>query len=179
MADIMEASQAKVAAKIHEGGTFEAAKAKAAGKVGIKAIDNGDGTYTVSGKLGDSAWSKTFLSTKGTTQSVGHPDPGYVEKVKAILQKNAGADQIGQDSNGDGQYGAANKSLEAGKGGRSQLLHDRITLQMCEKGYSHEQSDSVARTIVSKNAAAKGYVSPFAKTAAGDPAPATKAAKGV
>ena len=177
MVDIQDASQAKVAAKIHEGGTFEAAKAKAAGKVGIKAIDNGDGTYTVSGKLGDSAWSKTFLSTKGTTQSVGHPDPGYVEKVKAILQKNAGADQIGQDSNGDGIY--AKKALSDGAGGKSQLLKDRVTLQMVEKGYSMESADSTARTVVSKNAAAKGYISPFVKTAAGDPAPVAKVAKAV
>jgi len=147
MADAAMAAKADGAdgaakAKLGKAGTAKLAKAKAG--TGVNVTDNGNGTYTVSGHFDDGgSWSKTFISTEGSSHSVGHADPTYVAKVKAHLSKGLGQDHIGQDTNGDGMY--KGKSLEAGKGGRSAMMRDRLTHELVQKGYSHEDAESIAR----------------------------------
>jgi hypothetical protein len=150
-------------------GTFEAAKAKAAGKLGLKVADNGDGTYNVSGDTNGHAWSKTFVDTTGSSQSVGHADPAYTAKVKTLLQKSSGEAEPGQAAAGAKTYGG--KSMENGGGGKSRLLHDRITLEMVNKGYSHETASSSASKAVKANAIHKGWTPDGQQSA-----PAAKAA---
>ena len=129
-------------AKLGKSGTAELAKAKAAN--GVNVVDNPDGTYTLTGKTQTGhEWSKTFVSTSGSSHTVGAPDPSYIAKVKAHLSQGLGNDQLGQDSDADGQY--KGKSLEAGKGGRSAMMKDRITVELVNKGYGHEDAESIAR----------------------------------
>ena len=134
-------------------GTVEAAKAKAA--KGVSVTDGGDGTYTVAGKTGDGhEWSKTFVSTDGTSHGQNSPDSAYVAKVKAHLSKGLNGDDLGQDSDKSGTY--KGKSMEAGGGGRSQMMKDRITMELVSEGRSHEEADSIARSAA-KNAGVKKY----------------------
>ena len=151
-------------------GTFETTKAKAAGKLGLKVGDNGDGTYTVSGETNGHQWSKTYVDTTGSEQAVGKADPAYTAKVKTALQKSSGEAEPGQAAAGAKTYGG--KSLENGGGGKSRLLHDRITLEMVNKGYSHEAASSSASKAVKANAIHKGWVPSDQAT----PASAEKAA---
>jgi hypothetical protein len=77
----------------------------------------------------------------------------YVAKAKAALQAKAGSDQIGHDSGNDGMY--AGKSTELGKGGRSEMLQDRITLELVEKGKSLEDAIGIAKAQAYKYAVNK------------------------
>jgi len=122
-------------------GMFEYAKVKAGAK-GFDVSENGDGTYTVAGKTAGKAWSKTYVDLGDSPHIKNQPDQAYVNKVKSFMQKQAGQDQIGQDSNGDNTYGG--KSLELNAGGRTKLLHDRITWELVQKGYSHEDASRIA-----------------------------------
>jgi hypothetical protein len=136
-------------------GTFETAKAKAAAKTGIKAVENGDGTYTVTGTTNGHEWSKTYVDTTGSEQAVGKADPNYVAKVKSVLKKSSGEAEPGQAAADAKTY--AGKSMENGGGGKSKLLHDRITMEMVNKGYSHEAASSSASKAVKANAINKGW----------------------
>ena len=138
-------------------GTFEAAKAKAAKAGGnVEVQDNGNGTYTVSGKFEDgNTWSKTFVDTDGSSHAVGNPDADYVAKVKASMSDGlAEGDTLGQDANADGQYKGRDLNT-LGSGARSKLMKDRIMLELINKGYSHESADNIARSQMKAHALKK------------------------
>lgn len=72
-----------------------------------------------------------------------HPDTNYVNAVKAKLSKGLdGQDQIGQDSDNNGSY--KGKSLELGKGGRSLMMEDRISLELVNKGFALDHAKAIA-----------------------------------
>jgi len=146
------ASGAEKTSKLDDGGA--GAKAKAFKANGVERTENPDGTYTLKGKLANGTeWSKTFVDTNGSTHAKGNPDSSYIGKVKAHLSKGLNGDEPGQDTNGDGQYGG--KSLELGKGGRAKMMHDRITMELVNKGYAHEDASSIAKKQVGENAIRK------------------------
>jgi len=142
MADPATAAKATGTETQPDAGTFAAAKAKAA--KGVSVVNNGDGTYTISGTFEDGGtWSKTYVSVTGFHHVEGSPDPAYVKAVQNFLAKGLSGDVPGEDTNGDGMY--RGKSLELGKGGRSALMKDRITMELVEKGYTHEDAERIAR----------------------------------
>jgi len=151
MADPATAAKAAKSGDGHDSGADGAAKAKASG---AEKTVNQDGTYTLKGKFKDGGtWEKTFINADGSTHSVGKPDANYISKVKSHLSKGLNGDDLGQDSNNDGQY--KGKSLELGKGGRAELLRDRIVMELVGKGYTHEQADSIASKQIKANAIKK------------------------
>lgn len=110
---------------------------------------------------------KTFDKFDGLKVDFGADQPGseaYIAKVKAALKTKAGSDEIGQDTNGDGMY--AGKSLELGKGGRSELLQDRITLELVNKGYKLEDSIRIAKAQAKSYGTKKYGAEQMAKWAA-------------
>lgn len=118
-------------------------------------------------KAGAKLAGKTFDKFDGLKVQLDGEQPGtetYVAKVKAALKAKAGGDEVGQDSNGDGTY--AGKSLELGKGGRSELLQDRITLELVNKGYSLEDSIRIAKAQAYKYGKSKYGEAQMAKWAA-------------
>jgi len=84
---------------------------------------------------------------------VGHPDADYAAKIKAKLSAKLSGDQVGQDTNADGTY--ASKSLAIGKGGRSEMMRDRITQELVDKGYNEQTAFNIAKKQVAKNAVNK------------------------
>jgi hypothetical protein len=89
-----------------------------------------------------------------STHYQGHPDAHHVAKIKTALMEHVDSgDQIGVDANGDECY--AGKSLEPLKGGRWAMMHDKLTLEFVERGYSHEEASQTADRICAKNFHAK------------------------
>lgn len=96
-------------------------------------------TPEVAGKVADQVSDQHDSSSK-----VLKIDADALAKAKAKLSQGLEpGDEIGQDTNGDGTY--KGKSLELGKGGRSQLLQDRITLELVNKGYPLEKAQAIAK----------------------------------
>jgi len=67
----------------------------------------------------------------------------YIAKVKAMLKAKLGADNIGEDTNNDGMY--AGKKLALGGGGRTQLLMDKIIMNLVQGGSSYENAAKIAK----------------------------------
>ena len=75
--------------------------------------------------------------------------PEYIKAVKAHMSQGLNGDQPGQDSNNDGKY--KGKGLAFGEGGRTQLLLDKMTIDLVGKGYDFNKAQNLAKMKVGSN----------------------------
>lgn len=98
---------------------------------------------------------KTDSHTVDGPKFPGKPgSPEYIKAVKAHMGQGLNGDLLGQDSNNDGKY--KGKGLGLGEGGRTQLLLDKMTIDLVGKGYDFNKAQNLAKMKVSNSVPADG-----------------------
>jgi len=113
----------------------------------------------------------------GDNDSGTHVDPAAIAKAKAQLSQGLGqGEDVGQTKTAFYK----GKSMELGKGGRSLMMQDRITLELVNKGYSLEKAQAIAKKQAFENGVKKYGAQKMDQLgkAAADQAKAAKAGTG-